>query len=168
MALTRSGQSAADDVGGSRSPVKTGEDRFLDLESIQQGDSIDRQRRRLAVPGRFTGKETRRAVTTQIRDDHAVARSCKHGRDIDKAVNVVGPAVQQNHNGPIGGTGLCVTHIEDAGIDLLQRSERRICSWLDGGQFLPPPVGLPQDRSSRAAWRRWPSRRCQKSGADLG
>src|SRR3981189_1548296 len=65
----------------------------------------------------------RRAVATEIRDDHAVARSCEHGRDIDKAVNVVGPAVQKNHNGSVRGTGLCGTHLQYARIDLLQRAE---------------------------------------------
>src|SRR3981189_992631 len=82
----------------------------------------------------------RRAVATEIRDDHAVARSCEHGRDIDKAVNVVGPAVQKNHNGSVRGTGLCVTHIQYARIDLLQRSERGIRSGLDCRHFCPHPL----------------------------
>src|SRR3982074_1037990 len=82
----------------------------------------------------------RRAVTTQMRDDHAKARLCEHGCDIDKAVNVVGPAVQKNYNGSVRGTGLCVTHIQYTRIDLLQRSERRICSWLDCRDFCPHPL----------------------------
>src|SRR5262245_11309336 len=46
-------------------------------------------------------------------------------------MNVVWPAVQENDGRPIGGTGLGVTHIQNAGVDLLQWTKRRICSRLD-------------------------------------
>src|SRR5207253_749829 len=106
-------------------------DRLLDLESVQKVLEIDGERRRLAVSDRRIRKKPRRAVAAQVRDDYAITGLCEHGRDIDKAVNVIGPTVQQNHNGSTRWTALRVTYIQDAGIDLLQRSERRICSWLD-------------------------------------
>jgi hypothetical protein len=40
-------------------------------------------------------------------------------------VDVVGPAVQENDRRTGGGTGFGVADIENAGIDLLQRCERR-------------------------------------------
>ena len=115
-----------DDVGRPRSPVKTGEDRLLDLERIHQGDDIDRDRRLLAVPERVARKKARRAIAAQIGDDHPVARRRQQRGDIDIAVNVVGPAMQKNDRGTIGRAGLGVSDIQDAGIDLLQRAERRV------------------------------------------
>ena len=56
----------------------------------------------------FGRKKARRAVAAQIRDDHAVARRRQQRRDIDKAVDVVGPAVQQDDRRAIGGAGLGV------------------------------------------------------------
>jgi len=41
--------------------------------------------------------------------------------------------VQQNDRRPIGGTGFGVTDIQDSGVDLLQRSERRVRSGLIAG-----------------------------------
>src|SRR5436305_1685274 len=34
----------------SRTPITTGDDGFLDLERVHEGDDVDRRRRRLAVP----------------------------------------------------------------------------------------------------------------------
>src|SRR5262249_8124707 len=55
--------------------------------------------------------------------------------DIDKAVNVVGPAVQKQHWLAIGWAGFGVADIQQTGIDLLQRTERSVRSRLDRGQF---------------------------------
>jgi hypothetical protein len=77
----------------------------------------------------------RRAIAAQIRHDHPVACGRQHGRDIDKAVNIVRPAMQQNDGGTVGGAGLGITDIEQAGIDLLQRAERGVRARLDLGQF---------------------------------
>ena len=60
--LAALGPERRDDVGGPRSPIETGEDRLLDLESIHQGDEIDGDRRRLAVAERFAREKARRAV----------------------------------------------------------------------------------------------------------
>src|ERR1035438_5077223 len=43
------GSERRDDVGRPRSPIKTGEDCLLNLESIHQGDDIDRHHRLLAI-----------------------------------------------------------------------------------------------------------------------
>ena len=100
----------------------------------------------LAVAERVARKKARRAIAPQIRHDHAVAGRRQQRRHIDEAVNVVGPAVQKNDGRTIGGTGLSVSDIQGAGIDLLQRCERR------GG---PRP-----DRGHiRAASRRWTVRK---------
>jgi hypothetical protein len=48
--------------------------------------------------------------------------------------------VEKNDNGSIRGAGLSVAHIQQAGIDLLQWSERRICSWLDCRHFCLRPL----------------------------
>ena len=86
-----------------------------------------RERRLLAVAERVARKKARRAIAAQIRDDHPVARRRQQRRDIDIGVNVVGPAVQKNDRGAIGGAGFGVSDIQDAGIDLLQR-RRTMCS----------------------------------------
>jgi hypothetical protein len=49
------------------------------------------------------------AVTdSKIGDDHAVARRSQYRCDVDKAVNVVGPAVEKNDRGTIGGARFSV------------------------------------------------------------
>ena len=98
--------------------------------------------RLLAVAERFTGKKARRAIAAQIRDDHPVARRRQQRGDIDIAVNVVGPAVQKNDRRTIGGAGFSVSDVQDAGIDLLQRSERRVRPRLDRGQLAGRPARL--------------------------
>ena len=124
-----------DDVGRSRSPIKAADGRLLDFERIHQGDDIESDHRLLAVAERVAGKKARRAVAAHIRDDHPVARRRQQRGDIDKAVNVVGPAVQKNDRGTIGGAGFGVSDIQQAGIDLLQRAERSVRSRLDRRQL---------------------------------
>jgi len=47
------GPQRRDDIGGARAPIEASEDRLLDLERIHQGDSVDGDRRRLAVADRI-------------------------------------------------------------------------------------------------------------------
>ena len=89
-------------------------------QRISQGNGIDGDHRLLAIAGRIGGKKSRRAIAAQVRDDHPAARRRQQRRDIDIAVNIVGPAVQKNNDGPVGWAGLSVADIQDAGIDLLQ------------------------------------------------
>jgi hypothetical protein len=65
-------------------------------------------------------------MAAQMRDDHPVAGRRQQRGDIDKAVNIVGPAVQKDDNRTIGGAGLGIADIQDAGIDLLQWTEGRV------------------------------------------
>src|SRR5215475_8510740 len=120
-----------DDVGCTRPPIKTRENRPFDLESIHESDGIDGQCRLLAIPQSFTGKKARRAVAAQIPDNNPVARLPQQGRDVDEAINIVGPAVQKNYLGTIGSASLSVYNVQDAGIDLLQCAEGRVCPRLD-------------------------------------
>src|SRR5439155_11353405 len=107
------------DVDRPRSPIETSERRLLNLEGIHQSDDIDSDRRRLAVPERFTREKARRAVPAQIRDDHPVSRRRQQWSDIDKAVNVVGPAVQKNERRTVSWASFSVADIQAAGIELL-------------------------------------------------
>src|SRR5262245_28079739 len=76
----------------------------------------------------------RRAITAQVRDDHPIARRRQRRRHIDEAVNVVGPSVQEEDHRPICGAGFGVSDIQNAGIDLLERAEGGVRSWLDRRQ----------------------------------
>ena len=126
--MQRSGQSAAM-MSAVRAPQsKPPIVAFSILSASIKRDDIERNRRLLAIAERFTGKKSRRAVAAQIRDDHPVAGRRQQRRDVDKAVNVVGPAVQKNDRRTIGGTGFGITDIEQAGIDLLQRTRTMYAS----------------------------------------
>jgi hypothetical protein len=142
MALQRSGQSAATILAVRAPPVEAGERRLPDPESIHEGDEVGAKRRRLAVANRFAREKSRRAVAAQIWDDRPVARRREQWGDVDKAVNVIGPAVQQNDRRPVGGAGLGVADVEDAGVDLLQRAERGIRSRLECGQLWLLRLGM--------------------------
>jgi len=74
-------------------------------------------------------------IAAQIRDDHAIPDRRQQQSDIDEAVNVVGPAVEKNDSGPVCGTGLSVSDIQDTGIDLLERGKPSIRSRLDWRQL---------------------------------
>src|SRR5215472_9210002 len=103
-----------DDIGGARAPIETTENGFVDLERIHERDRVDRERRRLAVADRAIGEKTRRSVSAVVRHDHAIARRRQDRSDIDKAVNVIGPAMQQNDRRTVGRTGFGIADIEKA------------------------------------------------------
>lgn len=111
-----------------RAPITSRDDRLVDTERFHQGDDIDRDRRLLAVPRRVAREEARGAIAAQIRHNHAVAFGGEDGRHIDEAVDIVGPAVEQDDGGPVGGAGFGIADIEETGIDLLQRCERGVRS----------------------------------------
>ena len=112
------------------------EDRPLDLERIHQSDDIESDHRLLAIAEGVAGKKARRAIAAQIGDDHPVARLRKPRRNVDIAVNVVGPAVQKHDRRTIARASFSVSDIQDAGIDLLQLS-RRTCSSRYSSYFSP-------------------------------
>ena len=78
-------------------------------------------------------QEARRAVAAQVRDDHPVARGGQQRGDVDVAVDVVRPAVQQEDRRPVGRAGVGVADVEDAGVDLPDGPECRgvVTPWLE-------------------------------------
>ena len=48
------------------------------------------------------GQEACRAVASQVRHDHAIAGGREQWRDFGEAVDVIGPAVQQDHVRSVG------------------------------------------------------------------
>ena len=113
-----------DDVGGPRAPIEAGEHRLVDLQRIHQRDDIEGKRRLLAVAHRIGREKPRRAVAAQPGHDDPVAGLRQQRNDIDEAVDVVGPAVQEDDGGTVGGTGFGIADIENASVDLLQRGKR--------------------------------------------
>jgi hypothetical protein len=83
-----------DDVGCPRSPVEAGKDRPLDPEGIQQRDDVKGKRGLLAVADGVIRPEAGCPKAAKVGDDHPVAGRRQQWRDLDVAVNVVGPAVQ--------------------------------------------------------------------------
>jgi len=114
----------------------------LDLERIHQSDDVEGYGRLLGVPERGTRKKARGAIAAQIRDDHPVAGRGQQRRDIDKAVNVVWPAVQQNYRGTIGRAGFSVSNVEEAGVDLLSELNDVFVPGLIGGNSLGNSPGF--------------------------
>jgi hypothetical protein len=74
-----------------------------------------------------------KARAAQIRDDHPVAFRRKPRRNVDKAVNVVGPAVQQQDRRTTGGASFSVSDMLEASIDLLKLAE-------GGARPVPHPI----------------------------
>ena len=126
--------------------------------------------RLLAIARRVGGEEARRAVAAQIGHDHPEARPRQHRGDIDEGVDVVGPAVQEDDGGTIGGPGFGVTDIEDAGIDLFQRRKRGVGARLDRARAGLGVAGLREERyrSWRMAQPQAPRRRCRGNGGGQG
>src|SRR5580698_488175 len=108
------------DVSRARAPVKASDDSCLDLESVHQSDDVESDGRLLGVPHRFAREKARRTVAAQIGDDHSVACRSQQRSNVDKTVNVVGPAMEKNDRWTCGGAVFCVSNIEEAGVDLLQ------------------------------------------------
>ena len=106
--------------------LKAGEDGFLDLERIHKCDNVEGDGRLLGVPKRCTRKKPGCAIAAQIRDDHTIARRSQQRGDIHKAVNVVGPAVEKNDHRAVRRAGLRVRNRQEAGIDLLQWTDRGV------------------------------------------
>jgi hypothetical protein len=121
--LAALGPQRRDDVGGAGAPVETAKGRLLDFQGIHQIDDIAGECRRLAVADRIAGEKARGAVAAQIRHDHTIARGCELRCHIDEAMNVVGPAMQQDDRTPARGTRFGVADIQQAGVDLLERPE---------------------------------------------
>ena len=94
--------------GCARPPIETAKDSFLDIKGVHQGDDVERKHGRLAIPEGVAGEEARRPIAAQIGDNHPVAGRRQQRRDIDKAVYVVGPSVQQNDRRAVDGASFGV------------------------------------------------------------
>ena len=88
------------------------------LERVQQRDRVERERRLLAIAESLIRQEASRAVAAQVGDDHAVAGRRQQRRDVDVAVDVVRPAVQEHDSGTVGRAGVDIADVEQAGLDL--------------------------------------------------
>src|SRR5580698_1572925 len=118
------------DVSRARAPVKAGNDSCLDLESVHQSDDVESDGRLLGVPHRFAGEKARRTVAPQIGDDYPVACRSQQRSNVDKAVNIVGPAMEKNDRMAICWAVLSVSNVKETGVDLLYRREGCVCSRL--------------------------------------
>ena len=78
-----------------RPPIESADDRFVDLQRVQQRDRVASNDRRLTVTKRVGGQEARGSVAAQVRHDHPVAGRGQQRRHVDVAMNVVRPAVQK-------------------------------------------------------------------------
>ncbi len=96
---------------------------FLDLESIHERDDVESNRGLLGIPEGLAREKARRAIAAEVRDDDPVAPRGQKRRDIDEAVNVVWPAVQQHDHITIARADVGISDVQDAGIDLLQQAE---------------------------------------------
>ncbi|MNO87596.1 hypothetical protein D3C76_790190 [compost metagenome] len=123
-----------DNVGGACAPVITAEHGLLDLQRIHEINQIACQCRRLAVAQGLGRQETRVAITASIRNQHAIALLCQRWRHIRIAVDVVRPTVQQDHHRPVGGTDLGIGNVQQAGLDVLERAERRVTTRCNGAE----------------------------------
>lgn len=68
------------------------------------------------------------AIASGVRHQHPVALGGQQRRYLGVAVNVVGPAMQQDHHRAIGRADFGVGHIQQAGFHMLQRAERAVGS----------------------------------------
>jgi len=72
-------------------------------------------------------------MAAEMGHDHPVARRRQQWGDLDEAVDVVRPSVQQEHWRTAWGTRFGVADVEDPGMDLLERSKRRARARLARG-----------------------------------
>lgn len=113
------GPQGGDDVGGARAPVEAGEDGLVDLEGVHQGDDVERDGGLLRGAGSVPGQEAGAAVSAQVGNDDAVTLVGEERGYVDEAVDVVGPAVQEEDDRAVGGTGLGVADVQDPALTCL-------------------------------------------------
>jgi hypothetical protein len=109
-----------DDAGRPRSPVEAGKDRPLDPEGIQQRDDVNGERGLLPVAEGLIGQESGCPKAAKVGDGHPVPGRRQHRGDLEVAVDVIRPAVQQHDRTTVAGTGLGVANLQQTGVDLPQ------------------------------------------------
>src|SRR5580693_2859755 len=70
--------------------------------------------------------KTRGAIAAQVRHEHVVTLRCQQRSNVDIAVDVVRPTMQENHGSTIGWTCFNVADVEETCIDLLDGPEGTI------------------------------------------
>ncbi|MNF85100.1 hypothetical protein D3C84_674860 [compost metagenome] len=98
---------------------------MLDLQGIHEVDDITGQCGWLAIAQGFVGQEMRIAIAARIGHQHPITLGGQQRRDLVIAVNVIRPAVQQDHHRPAGRACFGVRHVQQPGVDMLERAERR-------------------------------------------
>jgi hypothetical protein len=93
-------------------------------------------------------------MASEIRNQHAVAFRRKQGRNLGEAVNVVGPAVEENDRSPGSRTDVRVADVQDTGIYLFQLAKRLRTSGLDTSCASRPQPCTSNRRGSEAQSRR--------------
>src|SRR6516225_941601 len=124
QAFAAFGPKRRDDVGAPCAPVKTSDDSLIDLQRVHEIDDVESHYSWLSVAERVIRKKTRAAIAAHVRHEDVVTGRSQYWDDVDKAVNVVRPAVQQDYGCPIGWSGFSVAHIQQSGVDLLDWTER--------------------------------------------
>src|SRR5580700_3807526 len=114
------------DVSGPRAPIEASDDCFVDLEGIHKIDNVDGDHGRLRVPKCSIREKTRSAIAAQVRHEYVVTLRCQQRSNVDIAVNVVRPAMEENYRSTIGGTCFNVADVEETCIDLLDGPEGTI------------------------------------------
>ena len=109
------------DAGRAAAPVIAGEHRALDASASISAIRSAPDRRLLARARRRLVAKPGRAIAAQIGNDDAAALRGELRRDVDIGVNVVGKAVHQHHDRPVGRPRLVIGDVEHAGIDMAQR-----------------------------------------------
>src|SRR6202012_2372825 len=94
-----------------------------------------------------------RGVSAAIGNDHAVTGRREDRGHLHEAVDVVGPAVEEDHDGTLAVAVLGVADVEDAGLDLLEGMEgcrgRRGCVGCPGCACAAPGVNFVAGGASR-------------------
>jgi len=106
-------------------PVAPSDDSPLDAERIEKLQCIHGKGSLLAVSERCVRQEARRAIAAQIGHENAIALPSKIKRRISIGVDIVRPAVDEEHRQAPGRPDLGVSDIKQAGADMLQRSKAR-------------------------------------------
>ncbi|MNJ61547.1 hypothetical protein D3C77_573410 [compost metagenome] len=158
------------------------------MQRVHEGDHVAGQCRGLGIAWGCRRQEAGLPVTTYVGHQHPVAFCRQGGCNLFEAVNVIRPAMQQDHHRAVGRALLYVGHIEHASVDVFQRAEviRRCGGWLGllwcsrghvRRQQAKRQQGTGEQRTAEAAWQGggrvagrhraspWRSHRCGLMGA---
>ena len=117
------GRKHGQDAGGAGAPVAPADEDILEPQRLDQVERVDGKRRLLPVARRGAGQEAGVAISAQIGDDHPIARLRQDRRDIGIAVDVIGPAVEQQHGRAVVRTRLGIGDVEQVGAHMAHRRE---------------------------------------------